>query len=193
VKFVIWGIVMPRSFHLPARIVKSSFQGTGLAAFMLLAACSQVTQTNSHMIEFNGELDYATFERAAAQGRGVRVKSSPGGTGAAATALAKVDDVIIDGDCDSACAWAFIESKTACFTDDASFGFHAAYDPASNRMLPGATSYWLAKGRANLRARIEAIKSPDSIVRIEAAEMKRYYPERACSATRLARSASGSG
>ena len=56
---------------------------------------------------FSGELNYATFREAAARNATVTIRYSPGGTGASALALARVRKLVIDGACNSACAWSF--------------------------------------------------------------------------------------
>ena len=56
---------------------------------------AQATEASS--IDFSGELDYETFARAASQGTSVRIRRSPGGTGAAAMALGRTRGLVIDG------------------------------------------------------------------------------------------------
>ena len=95
-------------------------------------------------IDFKGMLNYDTFKRAQAQGVGIRITQSPGGTGAAAMVLGRAKGLVIDGKCQSACAWAFVQNKSACFTSRAVFDFHAAHDPGTGRRLTAATDYWLS-------------------------------------------------
>ncbi len=100
---------------------------------------------------FDGQLDYSAFKRSAERRETVRITYSPGGTGAAALALAR-NKVIVDGQCNSACAWSFVKNENACFTSRAVFGFHAAHDPGTGRRMNAATSYWLSTVRPSLRA-----------------------------------------
>jgi hypothetical protein len=133
-------------------------------------------------LDFRGELKYETFDAAAANDKKVRIKRSPGGTGAAAMALARVKRLVIDGRCDSACAWAFARNPNACFTARASFGFHGAHDPGTGRRMPVATKYWLGTVRAPLRGRLEVLVTSDRVIRLSSTEMRRYYADRVCGA-----------
>ena len=62
-------------------------------------------------VEFKGELNYDAFKRASDKGVGIRITQSPGGTGAAAMVLGRAKGLVIDGVCNSACAWA-LSSQT---------------------------------------------------------------------------------
>ena len=163
--------------------------GTGsralLAFLVVLGTMSGATQSvaaGGRGVEFSGQLNYDTFQRAAAQNKSVRISYSPGGTGAAALALARVNKVIVDGQCNSACAWSFVRNAGACFTPRASFGFHAAHDPGTGRRINAATGYWLSTVRASLRPRLEGLLSSSSLIRVSASEMRRYYGDRVCGA-----------
>ena len=133
-------------------------------------------------VVFSGELDSHAFEVAALAHREVRIAYSPGGSGAAALALAQVEDVVIDGECRSACAWAFIASANVCFTSRASFAFHAAHDPGTGRRIPVATGYWLAQVRPSLQPRLEGLKSSSKLIEVGAKEMSKHYADRTCDA-----------
>ena len=146
------------------------------------SGATQSVAARERGVEFSGQLNYETFERAAAQNKSVRISYSPGGTGAAALALARVNKVIVDGQCNSACAWSFVKNAGACFTPRASFGFHAAHDPGTGRRLNAATGYWLSTVRASLRPRLEGLLSSSSLIRVSASEMRRYYGDRVCGA-----------
>ena len=163
--------------------------GTGsralLAFLVVLGTMSGATQSvaaGGRGVEFSGQLNYDTFQRAAAQNKSVRISYSPGGTGAAALALARVNKVIVDGQCNSACAWSFVRNAGACFTPRASFGFHAAHDPGTGRRINAATGYWLSTVRTSLRPRLEGLLSSSSLIRVSASEMRRYYGDRVCGA-----------
>ena len=163
--------------------------GTGsraLLAFLVVLGttlgATQSVAARGRAVEFSGQLNYDTFKRAAAQNRPVRISYSPGGTGAAALALARVNKVIVDGQCNSACAWSFVRNAGACFTPRASFGFHAAHDPGTGRRLNAATGYWLSTVRGSLRPRLEGLLSSSSLIRVSASEMRRYYGDRVCGA-----------
>ena len=136
--------------------------------------------TSARTVEFRGKIDYQTFEAAAAQGASVRIKQSPGGTGAAAMMLARVPHLVIDGTCNSACAWAFIRSEVSCFTPRAVFGFHGAHDPGTGKRLPAATNYWLDTVRPTLRVRLSRLKTSSAVIRVSARQMLTYYRDRAC-------------
>lgn len=136
----------------------------------------------SRDITFNGELNYAAFRSAASRGETVTIRYSPGGTGAAALALARISKVVVDGACNSACAWSFVRNGNACFTPRASFGFHAAHDPGTGRRLNAATSYWLQNVRASLKGKLNALLSTSSLIKVSAAEMRRHYGDRVCGA-----------
>lgn len=103
-----------------------------LAALLLLTSAASAS-------ELKGELDY---ERILESDR-VTIVQSPGGTGASAMALAR-RPVRVDGPCRSACAWSFTINPQACFTERASFFFHAPVDPGTGEPMPGALSYWLS-------------------------------------------------
>lgn len=155
---------------------RSCMLGTILMLFGLLCSKANAMPETA----FRGELDYAAFRRAVDQGASVRIEASPGGTGASAMMLAKTPRLIIDGPCNSACAWAFVRHAHACFTPRATFGFHAAHDPGTGRRLGEATEYWLDLTRPSLRSRLSSLKRSSAIVRITAQSMKKYYPDRVC-------------
>ena len=131
-------------------------------------------------VEFKGELNYEAFKRAADKGASIRITQSPGGTGAAAMMLGRTKGLVIDGRCQSACAWAFVQNEGACFTKRASFDFHAAHDPGTGRRLQAATDYWLSTVGPELRARLSGLRSSSSLIRVSAKEMARYYGARQC-------------
>ncbi len=118
--------------------------------------------------------------------RGIRVISSPGGTGAAATALALVHPLIIDGVCNSSCAWAFVINERACFTRRAVFGFHAAHDPGTGKRMPYATTYWLDQVRPGLLPQLERLRISSAVIKIDATKMLLAYADRACPANKNA-------
>lgn len=124
-----------------------------------------------------GELDYQALR---SNHGAIRVASSPGGSGAAALELARADHVVIDGTCNSACAWAFIASQNACFTANARFGFHGAFDPGTGKSMPVATGYWLAQVRGSLRGRLEPLQSSRGVIQLSARQMMQHYGDRAC-------------
>lgn len=136
----------------------------------------------SRDISFNGELNYAAFRSAASRGQAVTIRYSPGGTGAAALALARVSKVVVDGPCNSACAWSFVRNANACFTPRARFGFHAAHDPGTGRRLNAATSFWLEGVRPSLKGKLAGLLSTSSLIKVSAAEMRRHYGDRVCGA-----------
>lgn len=131
-------------------------------------------------IDFRGQLNYKTFAAAVERGDGVRIKKSPGGTGAAALMLSRVKGLVIDGRCDSACVWAFVRNPTACFTRRASFGFHGAHDPGTGRRMVVATKYWLSLVPPSLRDRLSPLLTNSRVIRLSSNQMARYYPGRVC-------------
>jgi hypothetical protein len=133
-------------------------------------------------VEFQGELNYDAFKRAADKGVGIRITQSPGGTGAAAMVLGRAKGLVIDGRCQSACAWAFVQNQSACFTKRASFDFHAAHDPGTGRRLTAATDYWLSTVGPELRARLSGLRTSSNLIRVSAREMAGYYGSRQCGA-----------
>lgn len=146
----------------------------------LLVALPAEAQTGR--LQFSGELNYAAFRAAAERGTAVTIKYSPGGTGASALALARIPNVVIDGRCNSACAWSFVRNANACFTARASFGFHAAHDPGTGRRLNAATGYWLQHVRPSLRGKLHALLGTSSLIRVSASQMRRHYGDRVCGA-----------
>ena len=106
------------------------------------------------------------------------VRSSPGGTGAAAMALA-ARPLVIDGPCLSACAWAFVTNPRACFTSRASFGFHGSADPGTGRPMPVADQYWLDRTPSALRQRIVGLTT-HRVIYVSASEMASLMPGRQC-------------
>jgi hypothetical protein len=153
----------------------------GLAAVPLILGAG-MSRGIADKLELRGELNYETLRSAAARRAGVRVKQSPGGTGAAAMMLGRIEGLVIDGRCDSACAWAFVRNPTACFTRRATFGFHGAHDPGTGRRMPVATKYWLGTVRAPLRARLDGLRTSSRVIRLGFNEMRRYYADRVCGA-----------
>ncbi|MGQ0456076.1 MAG: hypothetical protein ACT4OU_03320 [Hyphomicrobium sp.] len=140
-------------------------------------------------LSIKGELNYDAIATSPA-GRIVRVHFSPGGSGASAMALGRVHRLVIDGSCNSACAWAFIQNPKACFTSKASFGFHAAHDPGTGRRMPEATKYWLAKVRPSLRQRLSRLRNTSSLIRVSAAEMRKFYGDQVCETSATSRKSS---
>jgi hypothetical protein len=94
--------------------------------------------------------------------------------------LGRASGVVIDGTCNSACAWAFVSNPRACYTSRASFGFHAAHDPGTGRRMGQATDYWLSQVHGALRNRLDGLRSTSSLITVSAAEMNRYLGDRAC-------------
>ena len=154
-------------------IVGGCLAGCALPALPLVPAGGTVT--------VRGELKTSVFDDAVAHDREVIIKSSLGGSGAAAFALSRVRAVVIDGPCQSACAWAFVASQHACFTQRAAFGFHASHDPGTGQRMPDATRYWLALTRPSFRHEIEKIERSSKVVQVGLGAMKRYYGDRECS------------
>ena len=126
-----------------------------------------------------GELTIEAVRRARGQDGVIRVASSPGGSGAAAMELAR-GRVVIDGPCNSACAWSFISNERACFTRNASFGFHGAHDPGTSRRMPAATDYWLSQVRGPLRGELMPLRSSSTLITVSSGQMMQYYGDRAC-------------
>ena len=161
-----------------AAVVRGLIWFFAAAAVCFIAPFAQANPART--VEFRGELDYRAFEAAAAHGASVRITQSPGGTGAAAMMLARVPHLVIDGTCNSACAWAFIRSEASCFTPRAVFGFHGAHDPGTGKRLPAATNYWLDTVRPTLRVRLSRLKMSSAVIRVSARQMLTYYRDRAC-------------
>ena len=93
--------------------------------------------------------------------------------------------VVIDGRCDSACAWAFVMNRNACFTMRATFGFHRASYAKSGEP---AREYTLALWHnlpASLRPVAADVLRSDELVRVGAWEMWHHYPGRVCDETDL--------
>jgi hypothetical protein len=128
----------------------------------------------------SGEIDLASMKRARGQNSVIRITQSPGGSGAGAMELARASGVVVDGTCNSACAWAFVTNPRACFTANASFGFHAAHDPGTGRHMGAATDYWLGQVNGALRSRLDGLRSTSKLITVNANEMARYYRDRAC-------------
>ncbi len=161
------------------RLGRGAF-AAGLIALGALAPC--VPGASGKSLEFKGELNYDAFKRASDKGVGIRITQSPGGTGAAAMVLGRAKGLVIDGRCQSACAWAFVQNQSACFTKRASFDFHAAHDPGTGRRLTAATDYWLSTVGPELRARLSGLRTSSSLIRVSAREMAGYYGNRQCGA-----------
>jgi hypothetical protein len=128
-----------------------------------------------YTVEIDGELPAFLKDDEAE----IRVIQSPGGSGAAAMALAR-HPVKVDGPCNSACAWSFVINERACFTAKASFGFHAAYDPGTGTTMPTVTAYWIDQATPSLSELIANRIGKTGIVTLSAIQMKAHYPERAC-------------
>lgn len=164
------------------RLGRGAF-AAGLIALGAIAPSAPVALAAGERIDFNGELNYDAFKRASAKGSTIRITQSPGGTGAAAMVLGRAKGLVIDGRCQSACAWAFVQNANACFTQRASFDFHAAHDPGTGRRLTAATDYWLSTVGPELRARLAGLRSSSNLIRVSAKEMARYYGGRVCGAS----------
>jgi hypothetical protein len=152
-----------------------------LAQSMGWSRMAHATASTEELV-FNGELNRSAFEKAAHNDRVVRIESSPGGTGSAAFALADIKHLIIDGPCQSACAWAFVLNENACFTQRAVFSFHAAHDPGTGRRIAAATNYWLALVAPSLRPVLDELKTSSAMIEVTANAMKRHYADRSCGA-----------
>ena len=127
----------------------------------------------------SGELNLDKVQRARRDGGVIRLTSSPGGTGAAAMELARAR-VVVDGPCNSACAWSFVANERACFTRNASFGFHAAHDPGTGRRMAAATDHWMGQVRSSLRGKLSGLYSSSNLITLSAGQMAQYYGDRAC-------------
>jgi hypothetical protein len=163
-----------RELRLSAQMVVAAFVAVPIA--LSLGARNGAADS----LEFRGQLNYKTFAAAARRGDSVRIKRSPGGTGAAAMMLSRVNGLIIDGRCDSACVWAFVRNPTGCFTRRASFGFHGAHDPGTGRRMLVATKYWLSLLPASLQKRLKPLLSSSRVIRLNSKQMAQYYPDRVC-------------
>ena len=163
-------------------VLARSGSGALLAATLTISSLPLGTASlaASRTTNFSGELDSAAFRKAAARNETVVIRQSPGGTGASALALARVRNVVIDGVCNSACAWSFVSNGGACFTPRASFGFHAAHDPGTGLRMNAATIYWLRAVRPGLRGRLQPLLNSSSLIRLSAADMRHYYGDRTC-------------
>jgi hypothetical protein len=148
-------------------------------AFVCAAPKAYGGAVAQHELSVRGELNYEILRRHAAVGTTIRIKSSPGGTGAAAMQLARMA-LIVDGPCNSACAWAFVHNERACFTSRAIFGFHALSDPGTGLLMPVATNYWLSNVRASLRPQLEVLLSSQRLVYVSAKTMTAHYGDRRC-------------
>jgi hypothetical protein len=159
----------------------------GVACVVLaILLTSQAARAETHRksayptVQITGELSLADVQRAVKTNGVIRVSGSPGGVGAAAMELARAPNVVIDGTCNSACAWAFITNERACFTHKASFGFHGAHDPGTGGQMTAATDYWLNQVRGSLRGRLEPLRRSSKLITLNAAQMMQYYGDRAC-------------
>lgn len=154
-----------------------------IGSLVLCGPSTSQAQAKKGSLQYRGELNGDVFDEASRNDREVVIKSSRGGSGASALALTRVKAVVIDGECLSACAWAFVNSPTACFTNRASFGFHASSDPGTGRRMPAATAYWLDTVRPALRPVLTSLGSSASVIYVNARQMKQYYGDRACDAS----------
>lgn len=160
------------------------FVSAVVCSFGLLAGAAGVeAATAQKALIFSGELSAQAFQTAIALGREIRITYSPGGSGAAAMALAGAKAVVIDGECASACAWAFIIAEHACFTDKAVFKFHAAHDPGTGRRMLAVTDYWLSTVTTSLRGYLEGLRTSSKLVTVTANSMKAHYADKACDGT----------
>jgi hypothetical protein len=137
-------------------------------------------QSSTTPSDISGELSLASVQRAMRTNGAIRVSGSPGGVGAAAKELARAPHLVIDGTCNSACAWAFVTNERACFTHRASFGFHGAHDPGTGGQMTAATDYWLNQVRGSLRGRLEPLRHSSHLITLNAAQMMQHYGDRAC-------------
>jgi hypothetical protein len=155
-----------------------------VCSFGLVAGAPGVeAATAQKALVFSGELSMHAFQTAVAQDREIRITYSQGGSGAAAMALAGAKAVVIDGECVSACAWAFVIAEHACFTDKAVFKFHAAHDPGTGRRILTVTDYWLGMVTTSLRGHLDGLRSSSKLITVTADAMKHHYADRACDRT----------
>lgn len=111
---------------------------------------------------------------------GLIIRRSNGGQIGAAYELRRARVLIIDGPCYSACAWAFVENKRACFTPRASFAFHAV--SGSTRGQNTFQTTWLVHGlRPSLRSRVAHVLKSGGLAHFSARQMRLHYPDRDCS------------
>lgn len=129
--------------------------------------------------DLDGNLTYGGALAAARTGHPIVIRNSSGGSMAGAHALVG-HRVIVDGPCFSACAWSFAANPKACFTPNASLGFHTLTDARGVPML-AATRGQLAHLPGGLQKRVGAVASGQvHAVWIDASTIRAYYPHRAC-------------
>lgn len=147
---------------------------------IVCVALSFTVTTIARGESFDGVMSYDGAIAATRSGKPVVITQSAGGQMAAGNRLIG-HQVVIDGSCYSACAWSFARNPRACFTDNAEFGFHTLTDPTFGTPIPKANRLVLSQVRPALAQRVRGIASGGvSEVWVSAAEMHRYYPERAC-------------
>lgn len=145
-------------------------------AFVLAATASADAARFS---TFDGNMTFSRAEALRKSRNPIVVRNNNGGSMAAASRLVG-SRVVIDGSCYSACAWSFVRNPKACYTQNASFGFHGAHDPTFGTPIPKATALLLGQTKSSLRHRIGGVAHSSGAVWVSAAEMRRLYPERAC-------------
>ena len=171
-------LIVPKTHIVVQRLTTMIVLAATLLSMTALAHASEPDRAIETVIR--GELTLGMAQRARQNGGVIRVTNSPGGTGAAAMELAHAR-VIIDGPCNSACAWSFVTNQNACFTRKASFGFLAAHDPGTGRRMDAATGYWLDQTRDSLRRQLGDLTSSSRVIKLNSVEMARHYGDRACS------------
>ena len=127
---------------------------------------------------FSGFMTIDGAKRAAQTG--LIIRRSNGGQIGAAYELRRARMLIIDGPCYSACAWAFVENRRACFTPRASFAFHAVSGGTRGHNTFQTT--WLVHGlRPSLRSRVAHALKSGGLAHFSARQMRLHYPDRDCS------------
>lgn len=66
----------------------------------------------------------------------------PGGAGTEALRLMRAPAVIVDGVCNSACAWGWAANPRGCYTPRARLYFHTPADPGTGKQNPVAVAWW---------------------------------------------------
>lgn len=154
---------------------------------------SKLYASNGELVLDGGAMDTDLIQ-ALTPGAAVRITNTGGGSYRAMSALSS-HDVIIDGECTSACTWLFVISNRACFTATAQFNFHAwhthytvPYIRSSQlkniftytRRDAALTQRFIQYVREPIQQQIQTLVHTSAVLSVPTKAFVQTYPDRLC-------------
>lgn len=157
------------------------------------STAAKLYAANGELVLNGGAMDTNLIQALAPEAT-VRITSTEGGSYRAMQALSN-HDVIIDGECTSACTWLFVTSNRACFTPTAQFNFHAWHIyyrvpyVRSSQLRKLLTYTWrnyeltqlfIRQVREPIQQQIQGLLQTSAALSVPTKEFIRTYPDRLC-------------